>query len=188
MHDCLSRVLLLFLLGRFPSIPFVLVSLDSALPQSTSGPGRACPSVHITILWTFRLPISRSRTHSFNFFPSPPHLPTTINRLSPFSLSPAFDKPPIELARPAIYYTALPHFPAILTIFYILYRLSLRSLRILPFSAFLFRTVQNVDASFLSLYQCCPPLFAVTQFSRVVFCAECTFSLVSASFLSSLPL
>lgn len=62
----------------------------------------------------------------------------------------------IKLARPATYRTALPHFPAILTIFYILYRPSLRSLRILPFSAFLFRTVQNVDASFLTLYQCCP--------------------------------
>ena len=44
---------------------------------------------------------------------------------------------------------APPNSSTILTIFYILYRPSIRTFRILLLSKFWFRTVQNVDASFL---------------------------------------
>ena len=94
---------------------------------------------------------------------------------------------PHRTCTPAIIYTAPPNSSLLLTIFYIFYRPTPRTLRILLFSRFLFQTVQNVDASFLNSVPilsllCPPPLRSLVRLSR----AECTFSPVSGPFLSSL--
>lgn len=110
-------------------------------------------------------------------YPSPINHLVVLSLLSPsFSLLWHTTKP--ILAHPAVHYTASPHSSTILTIFYILYRRSLQALHILLFSELWFRTVQNVDASFLysvpmlSLL-CSFPLFSLI--SCTIFCAECTF-------------
>lgn len=94
---------------------------------------------------------------------------------------------PHRTCTPAIIYTAPPNSSPLLTIFYIFYRPTPRTLRILLFSEFLFQTVQNVDASFLNSVPvlsllCSPPLRSLVRPSR----AECTFSPVPGPFLSSL--
>lgn len=122
--------------------------------------------------------------------------PSPINHLVVLSLlSPSFfllwHTTNTILAHPAVHYTASPHSSTILTIFYILYRRSLQALHILLFSELWFRTVQNVDASFLYAVPmlsllCSFPLFSLI--SCPTFCAECTFIPLYFSSLHSMVL
>jgi len=83
-----------------------------------------------------------------HYFPSPINVLSLRSSSSPPTLHSTTT--PHRTHASLFHSTAPPNSSAILTIFYIFYHPSLQTPRILLFSRFWFRTVQNVDASFLS--------------------------------------
>lgn len=162
---------------EFSSCPMMLLHTPSLFPISASSPpslvsldgfGRCARTVHLAI------PSQSIASHC------------SIVALLILFPALAFGKRNsyIDPAQLAIYYTAPPT-PPLITIFYIFYRPTPRTLRILLFSEFLFQTVQNVDASFLYSVPmlslpCSPPFVSLAPLPR----AECAFSPVSGPSLS----
>lgn len=117
------------------------------------------------------------------FFPSPPHLqPQSIVHLRSHHLQHSTDHPHQTRTPRYLSHSATPLSRHLNHILYSLSHLSDHSVFCL-LVRFYFELCKMWMLLSLRCTNAVPPLFAVAQLSRMVFCAECTFSPVSVSFL-----